>query len=626
MLDMHIPLRCAQGLKFFSETAVIYVSSPMTRRAIYLITAVWMAPVSSQASGPIHLKTRDLTANSYPAAEAFKAPGQGPGHLLVQFSGGPSAGDLQELERRGARVVGSAPDGGITISADEPISLAGLAVEWSGPLLAQDKISPLLSQAGSNGGPAAVVIEFHPDVYLRRALQLLRGANVQILRHPDLLPNHVLATATLPVIAQIASFDEVAYIFPASSDLIQGNRVMACGGAEMAAGPVGQYVLAGNGWSGAGSDGVVQLEYVFAQMSAKLSVAAAQSEIVRALQEWAKNANVQFVPGTSATGSQTISVMFAQGFHGDSYPFEPGSPVLAHTFFPSPTDPEPLAGDMHLNEDQDWHIGTDIDLFTVALHEAGHALGLGHTDDPNTIMYPYYRFGAGLSSGDIAGVQALYGSPDTSTPPVTPPVTPPPSLPAPTPLSLAISNPVGTSVTTTASSISISGTASGGTGNLQVVWSNNQGGSGLAAGSASWSVAYVPLAIGANTIIILVTDGAGNSASASIMVTRQAASTTPVITPPVITPPSGPPSLTITSPAMTIVSTSAATIAFSGTATDSVTSVTWSNSTGASGDATGVQQWSAPAIPLLVGANTITVNAFDASGASAWRAVTVVRQ
>jgi hypothetical protein len=94
----------------------------------------------------------------------------------------------------------------------------------------------------------------------------------------------------------------------------------------------------------------------------------------------------------------------------------------------------------------------------------------------------------------------------------------------------------------------------------------------------------------------------------------------------VTTPPSGPPSLTIDTPGMTVVSTSAATIAFSGTATSGVTSVTWSNSTGAAGNATGAQQWSVPAIPLLVGTNTIIVTAYDASGASAWRAVTVVCQ
>src|ERR1700721_1925828 len=137
----------------------------MTRRLIYLITAIWMAPAGIRASGPIHLKTRDLTAASYPAAEALQSAGQGPGHLLVQFATGPTADDLQELQRRGARVVGAAPDGGITISTDQPISLAGLAVEWSGPLLALDKISPLLSAGGDNGGPAAVVIEFHSDVH-----------------------------------------------------------------------------------------------------------------------------------------------------------------------------------------------------------------------------------------------------------------------------------------------------------------------------------------------------------------------------------------------------------------------------------------------------------------------------
>ena len=601
----------------------------MKHRAIYIILAALLAAASVRASGPIHLKTRDVTASTYPAAEALQTAGQGPGHLLVQFSAGPTMDDLLELQRRGALVVGSAPDGGLTISVGQPISFAGLAVDWSGPLLAEDKISPLLSQGGANGGPAAVVIEFHPDVHMRRARQLLQDANVQILSHPDLLPNHMLVTATLPVLAQIAAFDEVAYIFPASGDLIQGNHVMACRGTEMTAGTVGQYVLVGNGWSGAGA-GVVQLAYVFTQMSAKLPVAAAESEIVRAFQEWAKYANVQFVPGTGATADQTVAVMFAQGLHGDSYPFEPGSPVLAHTFFPSPMDPEPLAGNMHLNEDQDWHIGTDVDLYTVALHEAGHALGLGHTDDPNTVMYPYYRFGEALSSGDIAGVQALYGSPDAPTPPVTSPpvtapVTPPPALPAPAPLSLAIANPAGASVTTTAASIAVSGTATGGTGNLQVVWSDNQGGSGPAAGSAAWSVVGVPLAMGANTIVILLTDSTGDSTSASIMVTRQAA-TPPVTTPPVTAPPSRPPSLTITLPAMTIVSSSTATIAFGGTATASVTSVTWSNSTGASGSASGTQQWSIPAIPLMEGTNTIMVNAYNASGASAWRSVTVVRE
>ena len=85
--------------------------------------------------------------------------------------------------------------------------------------------------------------------------------------------------------------------------------------------------------------------------------------------------------------------------------------TLAHTFYPSPPNPEPIAGDMHLDADESWRIGTGIDLFTVVLHEAGHALGLGHSDQPGAVMYPYYRFAYGLTSDDIAGIQDLYGAP-----------------------------------------------------------------------------------------------------------------------------------------------------------------------------------------------------------------------
>jgi hypothetical protein len=83
----------------------------------------------------------------------------------------------------------------------------------------------------------------------------------------------------------------------------------------------------------------------------------------------------------------------------------------------------------------------------------------------------------------------------------------------------------------------------------------------------------------------------------------------------------------ITSPGLTITSTTASTIAFSGTASDNVavTAVQWTNSTGGAGVAVGTTSWSA-SIPLLVGTNAITVRAYDAAGNSAWRAVTVVRR
>ena len=54
---------------------------------------------------------------------------------------------------------------------------------------------------------------------------------------------------------------------------------------------------------------------------------------------------------------------------------------------------------------------------------AGHALGLGHSDRPGAVMYPYYHLAAGLTDDDIAAIRDLYGSKSTTAamPPAQPP-------------------------------------------------------------------------------------------------------------------------------------------------------------------------------------------------------------
>jgi hypothetical protein len=442
-------------------------------------------------------------------------------HYVLYFSSYPDATVREELARRSVRILEFLPDSGLMVSSDGPPVLGGLDVAWAGSLTAADKLSPQLDRNGFG----AYLVLFHEDVPARAAAPLLRRWGFQVLDRPGLLPGHFLVMGTAEDLAGLASQDEVSYILPASPELLDGEPVMACAGAVTEAGIIGQYVEMGHGWA-KDANGITTLQYAIQSVTPNIPPSAVHSEIARALVEWSRAANVVFTPGSNPSGSRTISIQFAQRAHGDPYPFDGPGGVLAHTFYPAPLNPEPIAGDMHLDADETWRVGANIDLFSVALHEAGHALGLGHSDKPGAVMYPYYHIVTGLSGDDIAGIRDLYGA--AATTPAAPPQTPaqppvPPTAPAPadrTPPSLRIVSPGSSVVASYSPSLVVSGTAADDMGVAVVRWSTSTGGAGTASGTNTWS-ANVPLLIGNNTITIRAYDAAANSSWRAITVVRR---------------------------------------------------------------------------------------------------------
>ena len=599
------------------------------RKPGYLLTGL-LAPVLAVAQPALHLKGWNRTLPDASAAldAPLKSRTPGRSHLLVQFANNPGDGQVRELENRGAAVLTYVPDYGLSISVNDGISFDATDVLAVARLRPSEKISPDLAGNLMPGAVITAIAEFYLDVDPDDARAIANDVGLVIQEDPDLLLNHLMVSGTAEQVLALSGWDEVAYIFPASDELIAGTPMHACAGALTQQGTVGQSVaLVGDGWDGPGQ-GAADLKYAWVHLTDKLPGDAAEAEIVRAFNEWAKYAKLTFAASSDATGNQTIAVLFASGDHGDGYPFVPQGGVLAHTFYPVPINPEPIAGDMHFNNDEGWKIGADVDLFSIALHETGHALGLGHSDKPGAVMYPYYHQATGLTQEDIDAILQLY-APQGATPtpdPGTP--TPKPGTPSDSPaipLMLTVQAPNSPA---TASSIAINGSASGGSGNIQVTWATDQGYSGAAQGSANWTISNLPLNIGDNVITITARDALQSQVTRSLTITRnRPADPTPANPGPTPTPDTTPPSLTILSPGTTNYSTSDSSLVVQGMAQDNVgvTVVTWSSSNGGSGPATGTNNWTTPAIPLYVGATTITIRASDAAGNTSWRSLTVTR-
>lgn len=132
----------------------------------------------------------------------------------------------------------------------------------------------------------------------------------------------------------------------------------------------------------------------------------------QAFNDWEKYSGLTFEMAKDKKFAD-LKIKFNSKEHGDGYPFDGQGATLAHAFYPQ-------AGDIHFDDDERFtdKYKNEEDHYTlrlVAAHEIGHALGLAHSYEEDSLMFPVYQqFKAdyNISTDDQTGIQSLYGKPE----------------------------------------------------------------------------------------------------------------------------------------------------------------------------------------------------------------------
>ncbi len=144
------------------------------------------------------------------------------------------------------------------------------------------------------------------------------------------------------------------------------------------------------------------------------------SQIGAAFADWTSRANIAFKQQASTSGAQITFGLT---------PIDGLNKVLGTTNY-TYSGQKMVSAAVTFDSGEGWHasgnqiVSNDaVNFFLVAVHEIGHALGLDHYNAGQAVMNSIIdRSVTDLTSSDVAGIQALYGAPATTSATVVPTV------------------------------------------------------------------------------------------------------------------------------------------------------------------------------------------------------------